>query len=324
MICKTVEGIALAPVAPLALKAQFMREIASCLACGGTQTELLHSSTYTGGVDGAHKFFLAQRETSAHGEIRRCKACNFVFTSPQFEELEYDQIYSRIGVVDPNQAVNSGAGIEATQRRYQRLAGLVQRHSTLDEPFLDFGCGDGSFLKVLASRSGRGFEIGPPGRRTGPAGCDIVSGRLQDVAGTDSLPWNSQAFITAIDVLEHLPEIGRDVDLIRRILKPGGYFYVTVPDIRSAAARLMGEKWNMLLLEHLWYFDASALGRFMKRAGFSAVAHQGLPYDASVAHLTRRLGQTFGLEGLRLPQAISQAVVPVPAGILFGAYRREV
>ena len=62
-------------------------------------------------------------------------------------------------------------------------------------------------------------------------------------------------FITAFDVFEHLPGC-RDVALHpARVLKPGGHLYVTVPDIGSANGAGRGRRWNMLLLEHLWYFS---------------------------------------------------------------------
>ena len=271
----------------------------------------------------AHRYFLAQREASAHDEIRRCASCGFTFTSRQFEESEYDIIYSRIGSADPNQAVCGGAGAIATERRYARLHALIAEYTGFDKPFLDFGCGDGSFLRVAASTCGIGFEVGEGGMRAGPNGSKILRGRFPDIAGTPDVPWDSQSFVTAFDVFEHLPALPREIDLIRRVIRPGGFLFVTVPDIGSVMARAWGGRWNMLLLEHLWYFDRTTLDALLKQSGFVPMTHSSVPYDASVGHVAKRLGESFGFSGAALPRWLRDIVLPVPAGVLFAAYRRE-
>jgi hypothetical protein len=188
---------------------------------------------------------------------------------------------------------------------------------------MDFGCGDGSFLRVAGGSSGIGFEVGEPGMRIGPNGNNILSGRFYDLAGTAAVPWESQAFVTAFDVLEHLPALPREVDLIRRIIQPGGLLFITVPDVGSLMARAARGRWNMLLLEHLWYFSSATLDEFLTRAGFLPLAHSSVPYDASIGHVAKRLGESFGLSGTSLPTWLRDIVVPVPAGVIFGAYRRK-
>jgi hypothetical protein len=43
------------------------------------------------------------------------------------------------------------------------------------------------------------------------------------------------------------------------VLKTGGHLFVTVPNSESFVARAMGKRWNMLLLEHLWYFSPKTI-----------------------------------------------------------------
>lgn len=299
------------------------KNLPDCLVCGSNASQLLHPSTYRGGVDGAHRYFLANRQATAHGDIRCCRDCGFTFTCPQFQDYEYDTIYSRLhenSVVDSS--VASGPGDTANELRFKRLFGLIAAREDFANPFLDFGCGDGSFLRVAASAAGRGFEIGPPGQRSGPRGTVIDSGQWPAVAGSAALPWASQAFITAFDVFEHLPNLERDIELLGRVLAPEGRLYVTVPDIESPMARLTRGRWNMLLLEHLWYFSPATLDRFLARFGFRALAHVRVPYDASLAHVAKRLAETLGLPAPRLPAALAGRVLPVPAGVMFAAYRR--
>ena len=128
--------------------------------------------------------------------------------------------------------------------------------------------------------------------------------------------------MTAFDVFEHLCHLERDVELIHRVLRPGGVLFVTVPDVESRIARLSGRRWNMLLLEHLWYFSGGTLNRFMSRQGFAPILQCAVPYDAAVDHIVKRLGEAFGVKLPRLPRSIGDIVIPTPAGVLLAGYRR--
>jgi hypothetical protein len=123
-------------------------------------------------------------------------------------------------------------------------------------------------------------------------------------------------------VLEHLPRIEEDVALIRTVLKPGGLFFASVPNVESLVAKAMRKHWNMLLLEHLWYFSPTTLERLMARHGFECLATRSLPYDAPIAHIATRLAQSVGMKGVFGVGPISRAVLPTPAGIMLGVFRK--
>jgi len=151
--------------------------------------------------------------------------------------------------------------------------------------------------------------------------CEIVTGDWATVAGS-RFPPAAFDFVVAFDVLEHLPRIGEDLALIRTVLRNGGHFFVSVPNSESFVARVMGKHWNMLLLEHLWYFSPKTLERMMARYGFTLLAIQSVPYDAPIAHLATRLAQTFGMKGTFKGGPISRLVLPIPAGIMLSVFRK--
>ena len=302
-----------------------MKILSQCLVCHSPDLDLRHPSTYNGTINEAHRYFLARRQASAHGDIWNCRACGFVFTSPQYDDLEYDAIYSRIGS-EPTDVIPGflkGPGEVASRARFQRLHGLVTQFTDTRAPFLDFGCGDGQFLCVADSAVATGFEVGASALSTGPANSRVIHGRWQEVAGSDLLPWGSQDFVTSFDVLEHLSSLERDIGLLRRVLKPDGKIFVTVPDVKSLMARFSGSRWSMFLLEHLWYFDAYTLNKFMARLGFFPIHHQAVPYDAAMSHVIKRLLETLNMQKMWPLLLTSNRVLAVPAGILFAAYQRN-
>ena len=84
----------------------------------------------------------------------------------------------------------------------------------------------------------------------------------------------------------------------------------------------MGRKWNMILLEHLWYFTPSTLATLMRKEGLEQIAVRSLPYDASLGHVARRLGQTFLGRTPELPGSLSERTLPMPSGLMLGIYRK--
>lgn len=287
-----------------------------CVVCGSTAADPLYPPTFHASLDDAPNYFLAHRTATAHGPIVACRDCGFVFTSPRFSGDEYDRIYSTIPV--PHEGV---ADFDAAKHaRFRRLAGIVRQRVPAGSRLVDFGCGDGAFLRELNDPAATGFEIGAPGRLcAGPS--DIVLGNWASTVGGPDLPLGQFAAVTAFDVLEHLPRLEEDVALVRSLLAPGGLFFASVPDIASLVARAMGKRWNMLLLEHLWYFSPATFDRFLARFGFERVAMQALPFDAPLAHVVTRLAQTFGMRGSVVPRGLARMVLPAPAGIMLGTYR---
>jgi SAM-dependent methyltransferase len=287
-----------------------------CLVCDEVAHRAVYPPTYAGTLDQASAFFLERRTATAHGPIVGCSSCGFVFTSPRFSPADYDAIYGGI----PPSAATDGAFEVAKLARFRRLASIVRRFQPEGGTFLDFGCGDGGFLRAYGDRAGRGFEVGSPGRRmAGPY--PVITGDWGEVAGSAATPLGSLDFIVAFDVLEHLPRLERDVRLVKTVLKPGGLFFASVPNIESLVARLMGKRWNMLLLEHLWYFSPATFERFMQRLGFELVHLRPVPFDASVGHIATRLAQTFGKTGRVELGLLSRLVLPTPAGIMLGVFR---
>jgi SAM-dependent methyltransferase len=288
-----------------------------CLICGGLAHDELYPQSYAGSVAEASTYFLANRLATARGRIVRCRDCEFVFTSPRFSDADYDVIYRAVPMVedlDPSFQA-------AKDARFRRLAGIVRKLQPSPKAFLDFGCGDGGFLQQFDDPAGRGFEVGGGERRTaGP--CEIVTGDWASLAGTSTFPAESFDFVAAFDVLEHLPRIDEDLALIRSVLKPGGVFFASVPNIASLVAKAMGKQWNMLLLEHLWYFSPQTFERFLARHGFQQLFTRPIPFDAPVAHVATRLAQTFGMTGVFKAGPISRIVLPTPAGIMLGAFRK--
>ena len=141
------------------------------------------------------------------------------------------------------------------------LAGVEALESALDHrarAVLDFGSGIGS-LGVLFARHGLDVtlaEINPT--LSGYARWRFdrrgLSGHFLDV-GSEALPEAAFDFVSAIDVLEHLPDPRSTLRLLAATLRPGGTLFVRLP-LEADPSRPM----------HLWH-NPHALLRHIGEAG---------------------------------------------------------
>jgi SAM-dependent methyltransferase len=138
---------------------------------------------------------------------------------------------------------------------------------------LDLGCSSGGFLETLKGKSWKPYGIEMSAdcakRAESRAGAQVFVG---DILECPFLPESFDA-ITCFDVLEHLYEPQRVMARIKDWLKPGGVFYVQVPNIDSAESRVFGTYWHGLELpRHLSHFSPASLGKLARSVGLQELS----------------------------------------------------
>ncbi|MBL9138754.1 MAG: class I SAM-dependent methyltransferase [Verrucomicrobiales bacterium] len=94
-----------------------------------------------------------------------------------------------------------------------------------DPDLIDVGCGDGFFLRSVPGTRRRGLEFNPEAvRRATASGLKVTTQRLED------LPAASADFVTLFQVLEHVARPREVLSAAVRVLRPGGKFFVAVPN----------------------------------------------------------------------------------------------
>lgn len=201
-----------------------------------------------------------------HYTLARCPACSLVWLSdppkPVDMHVHYTDAYHRL---------ISTAGQNSPSRWDSRKEVLAQyKHSGA---ILDLGCSSGAFLESLPKDPWKlyGIEMSAEGARTAEArtGARVFVGDILDAP----LPRESFDVVTCFDVLEHLYEPRRVMARVGEWLKPGGIFYVLVPNVDSAEARVFGSYWHGLEIpRHLFHYSPASLKFLGESAGLRVLS----------------------------------------------------
>jgi 2-polyprenyl-3-methyl-5-hydroxy-6-metoxy-1,4-benzoquinol methylase len=180
---------------------------------------------------------------------------------------------------------------------------------------LDVGCATGALLETLRDRgwdvtgveiSSQEAEYARRERRL-----DVKTLSLEE----NRFPAGSFTVVLASHLVEHLNDPASFVREARRILIPGGRFFVTTPNIGGFQARLFRGRWRSAIFDHLYLFSAKTLRALLLGAGFRVeriVTWGGLAAGlapAPVKALADRAAKRFGFGDVM----IIRAAVPGPS-----------
>ena len=153
---------------------------------------------------------------------------------------------------------------------------------------------------------------------------ELLRGEFVTLARERGPEWQGAFdFVTAWDVIEHIPVLDDFFNAINQLLKPGGWFFASLPDIESPFAKLSGQKWNCLLLEHLWYFSPKTISAYAARFGFECKLCEPSAFHVDLRTLCLRGLQTYAPAFASWSRIIPPALaIPFPAGIMWIALRK--
>lgn len=198
-------------------------------------------------------------------QLVRCSACHIVWLQDPPPPAEMWQHYG----ADYDRSVAT-AGADPNRWRERRETVLKYKSGG---SLLDLGCSSGGFLKSIKGSSWAlyGVEMS-----------DDVAARAKAVTGAEvfvgdvlNAPYAAESFdvIACFHVFEHLYHPREVLKKVSMWLKPGGIFYVNVPNIDSAGARIFKSYWYALELpRHLYHFSPASLRSLASAVGLSELS----------------------------------------------------
>jgi SAM-dependent methyltransferase len=206
-------------------------------------------------------------------DVVACGACGMCFATGLPEPERFAEYYADSSKYDLG---GSGAALLATDlERYADQAEFVASNvADRSAPLLDVGTAAGGFLQALRAQGFErpyGVDPSPDAVRvaTSEFGLDVVVGGLDAAAA-----WPHKfGLVSYVAVLEHVLEPRDQVRAVTRVLQPGGFVFVSVPDAGSFRDHVKAP-FQEFSVEHINFFTRRSLANAMGVEGYSLVAER--------------------------------------------------
>ena len=244
-------------------------ERVNCIFCGDSETEVFDSGTY-------HLNLLPPLS------IIRCKQCHLLYMSPRpsaiaRSEMAGGKLPPSLRSYDhqsPNYVSVSLSRAELFKKRWQWFDTFMTRGSFV----LDIGCSSGIFLEIGKKKGYRtfGIEVDIEGLRNSTRNHQRV---VQAIA--EEIPFSGATFhlVHAHHVFEHLADPLQAAKETFRVLRPGGFLFIEVPN-QLGNVMFRRDRWfhripqrprTIRSIHHLYFFTKKTIARLTREAGFEIV-----------------------------------------------------
>ncbi len=208
-----------------------------------------------------HDYFLTREEFS----LFSCNSCGLVFTNPRpkLENLglyyQSDKYYSH---------TSSQVGIIPFIYRKVKEINLKTKFKQVTtgsviNKVLDIGCGTGDFLNVC-KKSGKEIHGIEPDSKARNLAKEILKVEILHPDQSEKIPDESFDLITMWHVLEHVPDLKKQISELSRIIKKGGKVVIALPVYESYDAEVYKEKWAAWdVPRHLYHFNKAVINKMM-------------------------------------------------------------
>ena len=208
----------------------------------------------------------------------QCRACQHVWLNPRPAVAELCVVYPPTYYAYNYDTINPIARKAKEMLDRRKIAKIVRQCPKAPKSYLDVGCGDGRFLRVMEQlgvpRSGLyGLELDKRvvERLRGQGYSSVFCERAEDIS---SFPDGGIDLVTMFHVIEHVDDPGTVIGRVRRWLSPGGVFALETPNLDSLDARLFRHTyWGGYHIPRHWnLFTPAAISRLLKDNGLEVLA----------------------------------------------------
>jgi 2-polyprenyl-3-methyl-5-hydroxy-6-metoxy-1,4-benzoquinol methylase len=227
------------------------------------------------------KLYLETKDFTLTGEsfqLLHDRDLDMLVTDPQPEDLgKYYESDNYISHTDAKKSLVDKIYQTVKVYNLKRKLALINSYSSTDRSLLDVGAGTGDFLWVAEKQGWKISGVEPSQLAKHKA----KEKGLELYADLDQLPQQKFDVITLWHVLEHLPDLDRQISKLIGLLSDSGTLVVAVPNFKSYDANFYKSFWAAYdVPRHLWHFSRNSIEVIFAKYGMKVVKTKPMIFDA--------------------------------------------
>lgn len=202
-----------------------------------------------------------------------CRNCGLIITNPCLDDNSNNSFYDNEYPFIYRAEEKPSEEMFIDGKKYaEKIVSFIRRYSQIQcGKVLEIGCADGRNVAAFAEK---GYDA---------CGIDLSHTYVEfgknkglNLFCTDSTSFEKRGLkydiIVLNHVLEHFTNLGRELGVIRRMLKPDGCLYIGVPGIKVLTfGAYESDFLKMLQNAHIYNFSRESLCNVMKKYGFDCI-----------------------------------------------------
>ena len=208
------------------------------------------------------------------------ESLDMLVTSPQPDSENLGKYYD-----SPNYISHTDGNKSLFEKLYQAVKNIALKNklnliNSLSEnkgKILDIGAGTGDFLAFVKQNGWQTIGVEPSQKAKEIA----LKKEVEFANETSELENQSFDIITMWHVLEHVPDLEKQIHELKRLLKPNGTLIVAVPNFKSFDANHYKEFWAAYDVPiHFWHFSKTAIKLLFEKQNMKLEKVLPMKFDA--------------------------------------------
>ncbi len=212
----------------------------------------------------------------------KCRNCEIVFTNKRPDDNDLWKYYKTENYLSHNaESINPVAVLYRFARNINidKKYRLVLKYINKGK-ILDIGCGTGELLKKFKNNGWDAIGIEPDSDAREFA---KTKNKIEVFDLNELEKFGDKKFdvISMWHVLEHVPNPNQRIDIIKKILKPGGIIIIAVPNIESKDFLHYKKFWAGLdVPRHLYHFSSKSISNLIRKYNLKIIEEVPMKFDS--------------------------------------------
>jgi 2-polyprenyl-3-methyl-5-hydroxy-6-metoxy-1,4-benzoquinol methylase len=269
-----------------------------CNICGSNDYWVVKLANYShiSSVEDFYKNYSSSSDSKLSDQLVKCKNCRLVYVNPRVKNVVSLTGYQE--AVDPRHHEEDHYRMLSFKRAIKKIEKYILEGNKPKSKIriLDVGCAGGAFPKTAIDLGYRAIGIEPSkylaahGRRT--YNLDVRAETLEEF----SLEPELFSVISFWDVLEHVPNPKKTLQLAHAMLEDPGVIILNLPMIDTFPAKMLGKYWPFYLNVHFFYFEIETISKLLDSLGYEIVQKKRYWQTLSFGYVLTRVGINLPFE----------------------------